>query len=211
MTDKTCAERIDDHYDNVMETIRILWAGYCNDDCPECEGTGNNEEFRGGRTTCPSCGEGLLKEYETCPDCESEIFGECYVCKGKCQLEEDVEDYGSLHEYGLSFDYCYPEKNDAGYFRYQLSWGGPSDEFRIYANQVKYGWKVYRIEYWFMDWFDGASKTLHGEDFKFMAQLIESYFGDTESMTFEFNKAMENWEPALDEEDEDIDSESIED
>ena len=179
MTDKTCAERIDDHYDDVMETIRILWAGYTNSNCPECA---------------------ELDE----PNLN------CKLCLGDGELSEDIPDYGSLHEYGLSFDYCYPEKNDAGYFRYQLSWGGPSDEFRIYANQVKYGWKVYRIEYWFMDWFDGASKTLHGEDFKFMAQLIESYFGDTESMTFEFNKAMENWEPALDEEDEDIDSESIE-
>lgn len=36
MSDKTCAERIDDHYDNVMETIRILWAGYTNSNCPEC-------------------------------------------------------------------------------------------------------------------------------------------------------------------------------
>ena len=35
-----------------------------------------------------------------------------------------------------------------------MSWGGPSDEFRIYTddqNQIEY------IEYWYMDWFDGAS------------------------------------------------------
>jgi len=185
MSDKTCKERIDDHYDDVMETIRILWAGYCNDDCPECNGTGIDEDLSDSACETP-----------------------CKVCKGERKLEEDVPDYGSLNEYGLSFDYCYPDKKDAGYFRYQLSWGGPSDEFRIYANQVKYGWKVYRIEYWFMDWFDGASKTLHGEDLKFMANLIESFFGETETMKFEFEKAMENYEPDLDEDDEDIDSES---
>lgn len=73
MTDKTCAERIDSHYDNVMETLRILWAGYTNSDCPECDGTGNSEN-RGGRTTCPECGEDIKKEFETCPHCESEYL-----------------------------------------------------------------------------------------------------------------------------------------
>jgi len=201
MSDKTCKERIDDHYDSTMETLRILWAGYCNDDCPECWGTGDSEE-KGNRDTCPHCGEGVLKTYETCPDCEQEIFAPCKVCKGEGKLEEDVPDYGSLNEYGLSFDYCYPDKGYAGYFRYQLSWGGPSDEFRIYANQVKYGWKIYRIEYWFMDWFDGASKTLHGEDLKFMTDLVENFFGETETMKYEFEKAMGNYEPDLDEDDE---------
>ena len=34
------------------------------------------------------------------------------------------------------------------YVRYQFSWGGPSDELRFYKNGD--------IEYWFLDWFDGA-------------------------------------------------------
>ena len=34
------------------------------------------------------------------------------------------------------------------YYRIQFSWGGPSDELRIYHD---------RVEYWFLDWFDGAS------------------------------------------------------
>lgn len=190
MSDKTCKERIDDHYDSTMETLRILWAGYCNDNCPECDGDGKVMKNPTSKAKNPK----LIN---------------CPVCKGEGKLSEDVSDYGSLFEYGLSFDYCYPSKRDAGYFRYQLSWGGPSDEFRIYANQVKFGWEVYRIEYWFMDWFDGASKTLHGEDFKFMKNLIEQFFGDCETMTHEFEKAMENYEP--DEEDsEDVDSESDE-
>ena len=40
-----------------------------------------------------------------------------------------------------------------GYYRLQLSWGGPSDEFRIYTDMNK---KIHDIEYWYMDWFDGA-------------------------------------------------------
>ena len=35
-----------------------------------------------------------------------------------------------------------------------MSWGGPSDEFRIYTNDQN---EIEYIEYWYMDWFDGAS------------------------------------------------------
>ena len=34
------------------------------------------------------------------------------------------------------------------YIRYQFSWGGPSDELRIFKNGD--------MEYWYLDWFDGA-------------------------------------------------------
>ena len=35
-----------------------------------------------------------------------------------------------------------------------MSWGGPSDEFNIYTDSSK---NIQKIEYWFKDWFDGAS------------------------------------------------------
>lgn len=68
---------------------------------------------------------------------------------------EDFYDY--INNYGLAFDYV--EKGtftdqERGYFRYQLSWGGPSDEFRIY---VDYDKQITHIDYWFLDWGDGAS------------------------------------------------------
>ena len=68
---------------------------------------------------------------------------------------EDFYDY--INNYGLAFDYV--EKGtftdqERGYFRYQLSWGGPSDEFRIYVDQDK---QITHIDYWFLDWGDGAS------------------------------------------------------
>lgn len=66
---------------------------------------------------------------------------------------------GPLNEYGLSID-----KVEAGtfkdqredYIRYQLSWGGPSEEFRIYKNGD--------VEFWYLDWFDGAKVDVNGED-----------------------------------------------
>lgn len=59
-----------------------------------------------------------------------------------------------FNDYGLSIDYIEPEtfdNQDEGYLRFQLSWGGPSDEIRFYKNH---------IEYAFMDWFDGATKDI---------------------------------------------------
>lgn len=56
----------------------------------------------------------------------------------------------NLEEYGLGFDrvsaYTFDDQPEA-YYRYQLSWGGPSDEVRFFRD---------RIEYWYLDWFDGA-------------------------------------------------------
>tara|TARA_R100001369_G_scaffold48740_1_gene75308 strand:+ start:413 stop:760 length:348 start_codon:yes stop_codon:yes gene_type:complete len=42
------------------------------------------------------------------------------------------------------------------YKRVQLSWGGPSDEFRLFKDGT--------IQYWFMDWYDGAHITMTGND-----------------------------------------------
>lgn len=70
----------------------------------------------------------------------------------------------NLDEYGLSFDWVEPEtfnNQSEGYYRYQLSWGGPSDEFRFY---VRYDGVPYRIAYHFMDWFDGARRDVTGDE-----------------------------------------------
>jgi hypothetical protein len=57
----------------------------------------------------------------------------------------------------LAFDYVEPHTFDnqpEGYWRWQFSWGGPSDELRGFVNE--HG-ELHRVEYWYMDWFDGAS------------------------------------------------------
>ena len=68
---------------------------------------------------------------------------------------EDFFDY--VNQSGLSFDYVTPYTfKDQGtpYYRFQMSWGGPSDEFNVYTDSSK---NIQKIEYWFKDWFDGAS------------------------------------------------------
>lgn len=95
--------------------------------------------------------------------------------------EESHEELGSLHEYGLSFDYVAPETFDDqehGYFRYQLSWGGPSDEIRYYVDPedceiAPYDCGPWRTTYVFMDWFDGCERELPQADH----QLALALFG----------------------------------
>ena len=70
--------------------------------------------------------------------------------------QQDLEKYGTDFE-ALSFDYVPPntfDKQPEGYWRWQFSWGGPGDELRGYVNEHK---ELHRLEYWFLDWFDGAS------------------------------------------------------
>ncbi len=81
------------------------------------------------------------------------------------------DDLGTLPDYGLCFDYVEPmtfSDQPEAYYRYQLSWGGPSDEFRFFVNPDL---SCHRIEYWFMDWFDGAHRIVGGADRHLIMQL----------------------------------------
>lgn len=86
------------------------------------------------------------------------------------------EDIGNISEYGLCFDYVVAgtfTDQKVGYFRYQLSCGGPSKEFRIYTDREL---NVDRIEFWFLDWFDGAKCDLDEGDFLLLEEIFESLF-----------------------------------
>ena len=89
------------------------------------------------------------------------------------QRQEDLQD----PEFeGLGFDYVEPhtfEHQLEGYWRWQFSWGGPSDELRGYVNE--YG-ELNRLEYWFMDWHDGAKLEVQQDQLPWerMAQTIEA-------------------------------------
>lgn len=133
---RSCSERIQEYYNDTMETLRDLWESYCR-----------GEEY------CEKHGTGI-------------------------------------YDYGLSFDYVAPgtfEDQFNGYFRYQLSWGGPSDEFRFYAD---YGGHPHCIEYWFLDWFDGAHITLNGEDRTFMEEIFQ-WFDDMGCVEKSYEEATE--------------------
>ena len=82
--------------------------------------------------------------------------------------EKVKEELGSIDDYGLSIDYVEAgtfKDQKEGYKRYQISWGGPSEEFRIYHTGS--------IEFWFLDWYDGASIPVTGEDAKIILNLTD--------------------------------------
>lgn len=117
--------------------------------------------------------------------------------KAYCEGEDSAyykkidEEYGNLFEYGLCFDYVAPgtftDQNE-GYWRYQLSYGGPSDEFRFYASGLNGG--CYRIEYVFLDWYDGSVRGLKGKDLEFLEE-IWTWFRDSGMVENTYNTGME--------------------
>jgi len=82
---------------------------------------------------------------------------------------EEAEGYWP--DYGLCFDYVEDEKG--GYYRYQLSCGGPQDEFHFHPSP----WSIltWHVEYWFLDWWDGACRTLTGEDRDLLLEILQHF------------------------------------
>lgn len=73
-----------------------------------------------------------------------------------------VEDLGCLYEYGLSFEYVAPftfNDQPIAFFRYMFSTGGPQEELRYFVNP---DFSCYKIEFWYLNWFDGAKIILTG-------------------------------------------------
>jgi len=91
------------------------------------------------------------------------------------QWRDRKEDLKDPEYEALSFDYVEPhtfQDQLEGYWRWQFSWGGPSDELRAYVNRDD---KIHRLEYWFLDWFDGAKLELHqGTEWQQMQEMILS-------------------------------------
>jgi hypothetical protein len=126
----TCKERVRSHYQSRMTDLAELWHAATNAGEP-----------------CRVCkATGKIGKYD------------CEYCDGGTYPEDS-----RLNEYGLSFDYVAPGTFNGqrrGYWRYHLSCGGPSDEFRFYCDERR---TPVRIEYWFLDWFDGAKVTVKPE------------------------------------------------
>ena len=79
------------------------------------------------------------------------------------QWERRQEDLKNPEFEGLGFDYVKPhtfKDQTEGYWRWQFSWGGPSDELRAFVNRDD---SIHRLEYWYMDWYDGAKVSIAAE------------------------------------------------
>ncbi len=78
--------------------------------------------------------------------------------------ESDEEAYEAQREYGLGV-------GSETVITFQTSWGGPSDQFEITVDEDG---DITEIRYRFLDWFDGAVRTLHGDEYDTVADFYAS-------------------------------------
>lgn len=79
----------------------------------------------------------------------------------------------SQANYGLCFDYVESDEETEDYFRYQFSWGGPSDELRIYENGS--------LEYVYLDWFVGVGFNVTKDE---TMQAVKTFFDECGMLDF---------------------------
>jgi len=95
----------------------------------------------------------------------------------------DEETQIEFYEYGLDVSMvsigAFQNQNEP-YLRYQLSWGGPSEEINFYQNG--------RVEFVFKDWFDSAVKEVSHLDW---VEWLRGWFVDIELLTDQ--KFLEAW------------------
>ena len=90
------------------------------------------------------------------------------------KLQKIYDELGVPNEYGLALTKESQNFIDETItWRYELSWGGPSDEFEI----EKSGNEIIQIIYRFKDWFDGAKLILNDtdDDFIIIRDFIERF------------------------------------
>ena len=104
-----------------------------------------------------------------------------------------IEIWGEIEilqsQYGLAFDYVAAgtfEDQQAGYFRYQISYGGPSEAFRFFVDPEH---NLIKAEFWLLDWFTSASIDCTDQP---TVQAIWDHFQGTMSSFHAFRQTMEN-------------------
>ena len=81
-------------------------------------------------------------------------------------INEDDEEFESIIDYIeyniLGFDYVQAEEDrnnislsSTGFWRFQISWGGPQQEYRFYMNDPLQD-EPTAIKFWHLNWGDGA-------------------------------------------------------
>jgi hypothetical protein len=114
-----------------------------------------------------------------CLDCEykwddADDMADCPECGGEAECVEEFEP-----ENRESFEEGILEITPTLMFKVGLSWGGPADGFHIYVDMQD--GRIDRIDYYFQDWFDGATQTLRGGDFDVVASLFDYLGSDWQS------------------------------
>lgn len=108
--------------------------------------------LRGTHYTCQDCGLEWYGEGEdTCPECDSDYLEE------RPSLEKYEENMLDIAPVSIKV-------------RMGLSWSGPADGFYVYLDPEDL--MVDRIEYYYQQWFDGATRQLWGEELEMAERLL---------------------------------------
>jgi len=91
---------------------------------------------------------------------------------------DDLPD--NLGEYGLGFDYVEAGtfNNRKPYYRYQFSWGGPSEEVRYIVDHEE---DIHpRVEFWHLDWFAGECVKVRkgSRNYEILMRAMDYFRGD---------------------------------
>jgi len=110
---------------------------------------------------------GKILDWQEREDCKSLVSS---------RWKDRQEDLKDPDYEALGFDYVAPhtfKDQTEGYWRWQFSWGGPSDELRAYVNEHK---EIHRLEYWYLDWFDGAHVLVNKDEdpWQQMQEMLEA-------------------------------------
>lgn len=150
----------------------------------------DRKEFRNeGRRHLKSRAEDFIFFMENGPDLESTTLNTGSEENQK-EAERLYSEHGNFYEYGLSVDYVAPEtfeRQKEGYFRYQLSYGGPSEEVRFYYSPRAR--QAYKIVFVYLNWGTGVGFDVTNENW---AQWLFDWFNDCETVKHEEEKALSN-------------------
>jgi len=143
---ETCAQRIEGQLKGRVDDLRLLkWAYERDNDDGACLDYEADEDG-----DCENCSHDLGAHWQALAKADEfrDSFG--YDLFDDSQEGPDQ----AWLEHPLSVD-------SKLQVRVQMSWGGPSDEYLLTVDEDG---DIGEIRYRFMDWFDGATKTLDGED-----------------------------------------------
>ena len=176
---ETCADKVHAACDSRLESIRIMLSPEESDVTLYDDGTldtvlyCDDEEFRLSADATMAYRDGDTGEMLYLDELIESEFD---------HIRETM--YERFCEYGLSFDYVEPETSEGqseGYLRYQISYGGPSEEIRFYVSPGPNRWHLYRAEFWYLDWFDGAMVDVTNNS---IVQTLYDHFNDCESVHY---------------------------
>lgn len=113
-----------------------------------------------------SCEARIKEQYEKRCELLAEIIAKADEDYSDFDLDEDSESYeddlqSKLDDIPELYEFALGTSMNKQY-KIQLSWGGPSDEIIVNADQHN---NILSMEYRFLDWFDGASIPVHDDSY----------------------------------------------